>query len=534
MSRYHSSDFNEMPDFVPEVGALVWAHIEGWPWWPAVVVNRSVAEGRVAEDLVAKFPPDTEHNATVMFFNWDDTFDVMELSQMEDFIRSISKVQCGGPHQPEVIAAAEEAVNWLRIRGNKEQLEKATNPRFVSICKRVGIYFNDDEDEVQIEEGNHRNYDHQDHEQVEYVGKIERTPPRRKNNSVFYQRRHQLPPTTPTMQEEETALEALLDVDDMAPPVPNENYERPLPNVLTPSISRKRGPVVRFSSHVIRKPESRPLRREAPPKLSKPAKKRTTRKPIEFSSSDEEGDCDDTEDWTPEKEVKAGNSSRKQSHPTSPLPWISQQQRKQAKVKPAIAKQSHPRTPYVLSPRVKNDDIQPRTPQRNGNSNVNWRNQRIAASLGPRKPAPPPSTSPRGPSRANPAKKHIVERAPGRDIYKNNRREEKTGAALGPRKPAARDSRMGSASRRTPPEQPSANFNDKRNGNGDSNSNSCKRCRDIELEMGEMRRELKRAKGMADRTRKLALELMQTNESLVEKLDSLEKGVAAVQRCSRD
>eukprot|EP00171_Calliarthron_tuberculosum_P019645 IDg19645t1 len=66
-------------------GVVVWAKVEGFPWWPAVVRLRSRHERKLLPEERAVLPPSSAHNRLVEFFNDANRVAVVALLALEEF-----------------------------------------------------------------------------------------------------------------------------------------------------------------------------------------------------------------------------------------------------------------------------------------------------------------------------------------------------------------------------------------------------------------------------------------------------------------
>lgn len=77
-----------------KVGTVVWAKMDEWPPWPALIVSRRHIEENVTEEMLKSFPRSTPTNACVKFFNWseDECLDVLENSDLEPFADNMTYI----------------------------------------------------------------------------------------------------------------------------------------------------------------------------------------------------------------------------------------------------------------------------------------------------------------------------------------------------------------------------------------------------------------------------------------------------------
>lgn len=114
----------------PKVGTVVWVKMEGWPWWPAKVVDREKALEQIAESVADEFPPANESNAMVRFFNYRDPYEVVETKQLVEFVENIFLLRKCQDCPGEVLLAAEKALEWIDQKGIPEQNAGLDEPTF--------------------------------------------------------------------------------------------------------------------------------------------------------------------------------------------------------------------------------------------------------------------------------------------------------------------------------------------------------------------------------------------------------------------
>lgn len=94
--------------------------IDGWPWWPARVVDRKDALAKIAVTLIDDMPPPRKSNAMVEFFNWDEYVEVVDKWHMAEFTENIHLIKAEGI-TPGALQAAFDAHDWIMSDGNRLQ-----------------------------------------------------------------------------------------------------------------------------------------------------------------------------------------------------------------------------------------------------------------------------------------------------------------------------------------------------------------------------------------------------------------------------
>lgn len=125
-------------EFAP--GTVVWAKFFSWPAWPAVVVDRAPVEAHeLSKKLVAELPPEHEDNRMIMFFNYAQRVDVIDMSELKEFTEYIWYIFLGGPYQADIELAAREAVEWILENGSEEQVQAVQDSEFRNTCAEAGL-----------------------------------------------------------------------------------------------------------------------------------------------------------------------------------------------------------------------------------------------------------------------------------------------------------------------------------------------------------------------------------------------------------
>ncbi len=133
------------------VGLVVWGKVQGWPWWPAVIVDRQETEPRVRDPR--NLALETSRNRMVMFFNDNDSVTVLDRSCLLEYTRNIEKfTEPDRADKPRVVAACQEANTYVFTSGTEAQRREVTRPAFMVLTmwkppKRVPS-----EDDVKKEE----------------------------------------------------------------------------------------------------------------------------------------------------------------------------------------------------------------------------------------------------------------------------------------------------------------------------------------------------------------------------------------------
>lgn len=125
------------------VNTVVWARIDPWPHWPALVVSRGWAEQQISIELRAELPEDTEDNCTVMFFNYGNFIDVVDTIHIREFCEHVYLLQQAGMYENNVRSAAQEAIWWLLGSGKttRAQRNALMNSEFRRILGDAGVRF---------------------------------------------------------------------------------------------------------------------------------------------------------------------------------------------------------------------------------------------------------------------------------------------------------------------------------------------------------------------------------------------------------
>lgn len=101
------------------LGLVVWCHLDGYPWWPAVVVNREEHEPKL--DPGESLPPESEGNRLVEFFNDDKRVSVVDLEFLREYTSNIHLCRQSTKLKNEVHIACEEANTYIETRGLEKQ-----------------------------------------------------------------------------------------------------------------------------------------------------------------------------------------------------------------------------------------------------------------------------------------------------------------------------------------------------------------------------------------------------------------------------
>ncbi len=128
-----------------EAGITVWARLEGWPWWPGVILEREwCKEWITAQNGIAGESPGDKR---VNFFNDSDHIYAMKPEDLLEYTSNMSKVHDAGSYKQAVLEACKCANEWILSNGTSFQKHKINDPDFKDISKQRGEHPEGDERE---------------------------------------------------------------------------------------------------------------------------------------------------------------------------------------------------------------------------------------------------------------------------------------------------------------------------------------------------------------------------------------------------
>lgn len=116
-------------------GLAVWTKMGTFPWWPAVIINRSIAERSLEEGDT--LPPASANNRTVEFFNDDKRVGVIDCKFLQEYTAGMHNVRRAGKDLDDVLVACAEASDYILEHGKKGQ-QKALEECDYALPKRKG------------------------------------------------------------------------------------------------------------------------------------------------------------------------------------------------------------------------------------------------------------------------------------------------------------------------------------------------------------------------------------------------------------
>lgn len=122
---------------------VVWARIEPWPNWPALVVSRKWAEQQISPELRDQLPEESTRNCTVMFFNYGNFIDVVDTVNVHEFCEHVYLLGLAGTFENNVKSAAQEAIWWLLGSGKTTRAQQiaVADFDFRQIILEAGLRF---------------------------------------------------------------------------------------------------------------------------------------------------------------------------------------------------------------------------------------------------------------------------------------------------------------------------------------------------------------------------------------------------------
>lgn len=114
-----------MPEFGVghPVGLVVWVRLDGFPWWPAVIVDRKEHEKNITTEAQKKLPVEANNNRTVELFNYSQRVAVLQLKRLVEYSSHINKVSGADAHRNSVHHACYEAHAYIASKGLPGQLD---------------------------------------------------------------------------------------------------------------------------------------------------------------------------------------------------------------------------------------------------------------------------------------------------------------------------------------------------------------------------------------------------------------------------
>ncbi len=104
-----------------DVGNVVWVRLDGYPWWPAIVVNRKEREPGVELEEGEKLAPESQSNRMVEFFNDEGRVAVIQVNDICEYTTNMKLVRQSGKPRKDVIKACREANHHIETKGTRAQ-----------------------------------------------------------------------------------------------------------------------------------------------------------------------------------------------------------------------------------------------------------------------------------------------------------------------------------------------------------------------------------------------------------------------------
>lgn len=97
-----------------------------------------MSEEMAEQNLFNKFSKESDTNFTVMFFNWDDFHDVVNVWDLEEFTSSIFHTGHNDMHQKQIWGAAQECIDWILDKPAPSYQKEALKDReFQEACREL-------------------------------------------------------------------------------------------------------------------------------------------------------------------------------------------------------------------------------------------------------------------------------------------------------------------------------------------------------------------------------------------------------------